>query len=121
MNINVQIEWIPNIIRVNNKVNVSNTSILKNKEIISKWYKKIWIENQTFGYKITDIVIKFEEFDNKILFVANFNLKTGNNIDFSLFNNPPLDGNEDKIRLHNIGFIKIDSFYIKNILISPKN
>ena len=119
MNINVQIEWIPNIFKVNKKTTLSNNSIFKYRDIISQWYKNIWIENQVYDYKISDISIDFLQFEKKILFVANFNLRIKKDINFSLFNNPPLDGNEDKIYIKNIGIIKIDSFHIKDILIKP--
>ena len=115
MNIRVQIEWIPNVYKVNNKNRVSNNSILKYQDKISKWYKDIWIENQVYGYKISNILVDFLEFENRILIIAKFNLESKSGIDFSLFHNPPLDGNNQKLYIKNIGNLQIDSYYIKNI------
>lgn len=106
----------PHIYRLPNKKAIGKSTILRYQDTIKSWYKKTWVQNQIYDYKIDNVSFEFLQSG---LIVARFNLKSRQGVDFSLFTNPPTDSNDEPLVVGNMGNLVVDSDGIKNLLISP--
>lgn len=96
MKIFATIQWKPLVRRVLSKKGISGESYKKHSEIIQQWYQTIWHENQALGYKIHRI----EWSDASQVSIT---LDTSEFI-ASYFYDPPLDGNNTKLKIPHIGY-----------------
>lgn len=118
MIVNIEIRWFPLIKRLYGEIkkNISDITLIKKQNEIFSWYLNQWEENTIYGYKISKKSIVSEKKNKRVLYIANFQLEA-NDIDLSLFVNPPTDVNTNPLIIKHIGVTYIAGSEIENVYI----